>query len=785
MSEISFNVSARTARLIGQENFTSAEGAVIELVKNSYDADSTISIVLVDAFNDCIYIIDNGEGMTSEIIKKHWMTIGTDNKLYMSATNNSRIKTGAKGIGRFALDRLGAECEMWTKTQKDMGVHWSVNWKQFETEKSITDIKATLAFSPILFQMRLREILDGFNLQDNFYDNWTGSGTIIKVKYLKDNWQEHGNSNAVLDLKDSLETLIPPLEKDLFKIYLFSTQSKDKFGEIIPTELEDFDYKFIAEVNDNQKVKITVQRNEMVFEQLKSRGLFESPKLPNEQQYKEEAFKNGQFIINTSFSELLPGQKNNDISDSLSKIGSFTFIFYFLKRGGTQEQREEGLNKFPYRQNINYKERVNWLKRFGGIKIFRDNFRVRPYGEPKSSSFDWLGLGSRTLQGVNPNRGGWKVGANQVYGLVKISRIGNISFEDKSSREGLQENTVFALFRQILLKIIEKFERDRTYIIYSLGEIDKLNTNAAKNKQRADEIIADEEKKEEKKQKKGTIEELFEDKDKKILVDAIKTYKEELEELKDEQKIMRALASSGLVVTSFAHEFSHIRNRIVSRTDDLITILNDVVDEDKRILLDDSDDPYLLIKDIREQDERVKNWLDFALFSVQKNKRNSRLINLNEYINSLERLWSSLLKHLKATIVIDKTKLSMETRFMGHEIDLDSIFNNLIVNSIDSFTNPKNRGDKREIKLNFISDVNDMRVTYEDSGAGLSIDITNHDDIFKAFFTTKRDARTGEEIGTGLGMWIVQTVVESYKGDIKLLHARPGIKFMIKLPYNN
>ena len=140
---------------------------------------------------------------------------------------------------------------------------------------------------------------------------------------------------------------------------------------------------------------------------------------------------------------------------------------------------------------------------------------------------------------------------------------------------------------------------------------------------------------------------------------------------------------------------------------------------------------------------------------------------------------------LKATIVIEKSKLSIEAPFIGHEIDLDSIFNNLIVNSIDSFTNPKNKGDKREIKLNFVSDTNDIIISYEDSGAGLSTDITNQDDIFKAFFTTKRDARTGEEIGTGLGMWIVQTVVESYKGDIKLLHARPGIKFMIKLPYNN
>ena len=102
ITQIPFTVSARTARLIGQENFANAEGAIIELVKNSYDADASICIIIIDPVNDSIRILDNGDGMTEKIIRNQWMTIGTDDKKVNFKTK-SRIKTGAKGIGRFGI----------------------------------------------------------------------------------------------------------------------------------------------------------------------------------------------------------------------------------------------------------------------------------------------------------------------------------------------------------------------------------------------------------------------------------------------------------------------------------------------------------------------------------------------------------------------------------------------------------------------------------------------------------------------------------------------------------
>ncbi|MEM8999324.1 MAG: hypothetical protein AAGB24_03595 [Bacteroidota bacterium] len=151
MAKIPFTVSARTARLIGQENFSNSEGAIIELVKNSYDADAKVALVVFDIVYDGIpdtlsevefskfgkeeeellisdffekndekyhlksglaknelnelsrifrkknslYIIDNGEGMNETTILKKWMKIGTDNKLVDFRSAEGRIKTGA------------------------------------------------------------------------------------------------------------------------------------------------------------------------------------------------------------------------------------------------------------------------------------------------------------------------------------------------------------------------------------------------------------------------------------------------------------------------------------------------------------------------------------------------------------------------------------------------------------------------------------------------------------------------------------------------------------------
>ena len=78
----------------------------------------------------------------------------------------------------------------------------------------------------------------------------------------------------------------------------------------------------------------------------------------------------------------------------MDKIGKFHFDFYFIKNTISDNIGEDNLQKYPYK-TFQSSVRKNWLKKNGGIKIFRDNFRVRPYGE---NGQDWLKLGERQAQ---------------------------------------------------------------------------------------------------------------------------------------------------------------------------------------------------------------------------------------------------------------------------------------------------------------------------------------------------------------------------------------------------
>lgn len=146
--KIPFTASARTAMLIGTENFSNPEGAIIELVKNTYDADSPCCYILFDG-NDGqiteIYIIDYGSGMDISTIQDCWMQIGTDDKQRNVETGNGRIKSGAKGIGRFALNRLGSMATMLTRKDGQDAFIWNVNWNDFDAPgKKINEVMADL-----------------------------------------------------------------------------------------------------------------------------------------------------------------------------------------------------------------------------------------------------------------------------------------------------------------------------------------------------------------------------------------------------------------------------------------------------------------------------------------------------------------------------------------------------------------------------------------------------------------------------------------------------------------
>lgn len=122
------------------------------------------------------------------------------------------------------------------------------------------------------------------------------------------------------------------------------------------------------------------------------------------------------------------------------------------------------------------------------------------------------------------------------------------------------------------------------------------------------------------------------------------------------------------------------------------------------------------------------------------------------------------------------------------EIDLDSIFYNLISNSVEAFIRSREQRE-RIVEISLHTTEKSFICTYKDNGPGLSADIVDPNIIFQPLFTTKRNVSTGEEIGTGLGMWLVKLIAEDNDARVILLTPSIGfglqIIFPIKYKVNN
>lgn len=577
--------------------------------------------------------------------------------------------------------------------------------------------------------------------------------------------------------------MVPPKETGGFEIHLNCSLYPDKYGEVYSSICDDFDYKLIAIADENQNVKIKIVRNEYDVELIPS-DFFEREAM-KQHPFQKSDFVKGEWEVSRTFSQLLKGFKAVDKDDVFSNIGVFEFSFYFLKRAYNTIDAERFFNR-KFMAN----ERKDWLDKFGGIKLFRDNFRVRPYGEVKDVAFDWLGLGNRksaSPAGIAKKEGGYKVEPENVTGAVKISRLTNVDFEDKSSREGLQDNKTFQVFKQLLAAIISLFEDDRAFIAREMADYDEIKFGPERDRKKAEElarrILANSRAKKESKSKEPdenskTSEDQPNDKDKELLASEIERKEEEIEKLKEEQKILRGLASSGIVLASFSHDLSKLNDVLSSRTDKLKNLLLEKIAEQDFDGVESRKNPFIQLEKIKKQDSKFQNWLNFSLGATRKDKRKRKQLFLKKYFYDLKADWHTVFENRGITLKIDDIE---ELDLRVFEIDFDSIFYNLFVNSIDAFIILKESRD-RLIEIKASSNSKEIIIDYYDNGPGLSSDITEPEKIFEPLFTTRRNPYTGEEEGTGLGMWLVKSIVIENDGIVKLLFPQIGYGIRLIFP---
>lgn len=219
MEKLKYKISSRATILLGRESVSKVESALIELIKNSYDADASVCYLLFDIQNDSIYLIDNGIGMTKKVIEDNWMMIGTDNKKKEYISTKKRIKSGEKGIGRFALDRLGGVCELFTRNSDESSViRWKTNWNSFEEDgKALEDVEAEFEYVDSDLQTKIPETvlkqIQKLEVESAIKMDFS-TGTVIKISELRDEWL----LPQIEKMRKSMEFLVPPREQDEFFI---------------------------------------------------------------------------------------------------------------------------------------------------------------------------------------------------------------------------------------------------------------------------------------------------------------------------------------------------------------------------------------------------------------------------------------------------------------------------------------------------------------------------------------------------------------------------------------
>ena len=822
MEKVKFNVSSKTARLIGRENISDSNGAIIELIKNAYDADAENAYLQFDIkYGDVpefieeikyetefskdekkyinlfyeksdnrlirkkdiseddidnlkriffshneIILVDNGIGMSEEIIKNVWMNIGTDDKEINVYSNKGRIKTGAKGIGRFALEKLALETTVFTQRKNEKLVYWNMDWTQFDNSKLLNEIDANVECLDVSFNDKLKDVLNE-NYKNISGENWE-HGTIIILKATRELW----NDRIFKRINNNLNSINPFGNTDKFDIFvknLVNSEFDFKTYDIFMGK-ENYDYRIMAEFDGQENINIKLERNEVNINAKKEKRIinekeyeFDIGEFWNRDALKVENYKKADYDRTIEYNYNIHDLIKNENEQEIKKIGSFNLDLYFLKSGKSE---------YSIIKDIKVNKRRELLKVFSGVKLYRDNFKVRPYGE-NGPMYDWLELGRRAQAspaGVTKKDGAWRVEPYQIIGNINISRINNKNLTDMANRESLALNDTYYLFVEIIQEIISKFEYDRQYIYREYGEWVKNKEEKISKSGRIIKQIVDEKKNlKDKKENMASVDDSNEY--------TVKEYKEAIydqyikrQSESDTKRILMNFSSAGIIASTFSHEISKIATDLGSRNQQLKACIEYILDY-KEYDGDPLFNPYTLIDKYSATDEMLSSWVNLIMNGVSKDSFEVEKVNIADFINTFNIKWEKLLKQKYINVELNNLEIA---NINTSKIDLYLILNNLYLNA--SWFLEKKKEGERKISIDVKQKNDKIIVDFWNNGPTLDSRYKNNpNQIFEA-------GETSKEEGTGLGLWICKEAMNRNNGEIFTSVIDSGFKITIVFP---
>lgn len=635
MEELKYLIEDSTiAELLGVQNFTNVESAILELVKNAYDAEA---LNLTIKFNEKQLIIeDDGIGMSAEDIKKYWMHIGKSEKKYsiIDKNNKNRILAGSKGLGRFALARLGENISLFSKKENKNSVLWSTDWNSSKLDYDST-------FNKI--------------------------GTKIIINNLRDKW----GKRKIEDLVDFLRKIY---NDDLMTIKLIY-QDEERIIE-----------KYFSEpiLGENCTASInlfydSIQKNLTI--EIKSDEFEEEVK----KYFLETDLEYQKIIVNLV--DELKGYFDldcNEMNVILSEIGNFKAQFYFYISPTLQEKE-----KFSYK----YRFIPNPLK--SGIILYRNAFGISSY-EGKKDWLGLGKRARKSPAAASHPTGAWRVRENQLSGIIKIDKKENKKLQDLSNRQGLEENIYYQIFIEIIIEGIKEFERYRQNIIRKIVKNNK-DSIPIKKESIISKIISSPKALEELSinDRKELIIELKNERDLQIKFE--KNKKEIEERYKYDVQILNVLATNGLKASSIAHEMKNDRNTIAFNNGYIIKALKeykmwDILNAEDKTKIEYKNVPYLLDKNSKAT-KKILLFMDSMLDNIEKKQFQIDLRNVVDIVDKIKENWEKDYSWVNIEIKSDRN-----INFELSEDILHVVFDNLILNSIQQNEEKQNLDIKIYIK---------------------------------------------------------------------------------------
>lgn len=717
--EMKIRPYARLLTMLGEQLIKNERIALIELIKNSYDADASWVKVAFLNFKDNygitkdseIVIEDNGHGMDIDVIEKHLLNPATPEKKHRKDIKNTTVKgrviQGEKGIGRFAFMKLGRKIEITTRKKgQDLEHVVDFDFRKFDDEFLTENGKnKELFIDDITVDVRgqspqvIKEMPMLLGAKKVTRDS---HGTQIRISGLKGSWSEQKVKNINHDLA-RLETIFDSSKlvkkANSFEVYIYKGSEPQRYHEQYLEKLQNL-------LNDRAVIRI----ENGIYDEKKEEFRFTLNGVE-----KVLSLRNPEVTGLNVFKKRF-GVGGNELDQRKIECGSFRFGFFVF----------DFTSQAPAKHQMDSEEKG--IVKDHRIYLYRDGIRVYPYGEPDD---DWLR--------IDMYRGtisaGHFLSNDQVVGFVNITQEFNPKLKDKTNREGLIEEGNATDDFIVLLQTILAYVRQKPYAQYR----EQLKEKNAQDIFKSEQIQQDIE----------DLKEVVEDNRKALnLISKVeKEYRAERKYLVQRAETTEELAGVGLSVETASHDIMAIMSKAMSSIDALIVEGLDGGSFDREELQKELQSLRGMLSFVEAQLKDIR-----LLFKSSKQRR--RAIKVKEILEKVERIYRRLLKKEGIDLSINEIGSPLIAK------TTDAVLLQLLLNLIDNSVYWLQQTSQKQKKIEISLDGNQGKLIFSDNGPGVPVDSVPY--IFEPFYSGK-----GEE-GRGLGLYIARQLLERNDYSIEL-----------------